>query len=77
MTYNYTNVNQIDNDTLDYLNFVSPKPVENMNIIEINNFLTELEKMFEELDKSSPTDYVGEEDKEIGGNTVKEMCNHE
>lgn len=71
MIYDYSSLNQIDKDTLDYLKFVTPEPIENMNIKEINNFLTKLETMFEELDKPSRKDYVdtkGDED------TTKEEC---
>lgn len=71
MIYNYSNISQIDKDTLDYLNFVAPEPLEKMNIKEINNFLTKLETMFEELDKSHSKDYVDTEETQ---DTTKETC---
>lgn len=75
MIYNYSSVSQIDKDTLDYLNFVSPEPVENMNIKEINSFLTKLENTFKELDRSSHKDYVEVKDtSNKAEDTEKEPC---
>ena len=50
MPYTYNNINQIDKETLDYLKFVLPTPVEETPINEINRFLTELDKYYLELD---------------------------
>lgn len=54
--YDFNTVNDIDSETLDYLRFVSPEPVEDLNIQEINNFLNTLEKFFIELDGESLDD---------------------
>jgi len=50
MPYTYTNINQIDAETLDYLNFVLPEPVRDMSISEINRFLNALESYYTEVD---------------------------
>lgn len=50
MSYQYSSINEIDYHTLDYLKFVIPKPLEEMSISEINEFLNTLEKYFIEQD---------------------------
>ena len=53
MPYNYTNINQIDKDTFDYLKFVLPTDIYETDISEINYFLTKLESYYMELDKDT------------------------
>jgi hypothetical protein len=50
MPYQYRNLKEIDAQTLDYLEFVVPKPLDEMSIDEINDFLNTLEEFFLELD---------------------------
>lgn len=50
MPYTYTNINQIDTETLDYLNFVLPEPVQDTPISEINRFLNTLESYYLGID---------------------------
>jgi hypothetical protein len=50
LSYNYSNIKEIDYQTLDYLKFVVPKPIEDMDINEINEFLNKLEEHFIDLD---------------------------
>jgi hypothetical protein len=50
LSYNYRNIKEIDYHTLDYLKFVVPKPIEDMDITEVNEFLNKLEEHFIDLD---------------------------
>lgn len=50
MTYHYASVNEIDSDTLDYLEFVAPFDLSDVPVTKINNFLTRIDECFEELD---------------------------
>jgi len=50
MPYNYTSLQEIDTETLDYLTFVLPEPINEMCIKDINSFLTHLESYYIELD---------------------------
>lgn len=65
MIYNYKSIKEIDKETLDYLDFVAPEPLDNMKINEINDFLTKLDMLFSELDNASAFDYMGEREMEI------------
>lgn len=47
--YNYKSVNEIDANTLDYLEFVVPRPVGEMSIGDINKFLNKIEQCYDEL----------------------------
>jgi len=49
MQYNFKYHSDIDHDTLDYLAFVTPEPIESMSIHAVNKFLTELDRHFLEL----------------------------
>lgn len=60
MEYNYKSLKEIDKETLDYLNFVTPEPVKTMKIEEINKFLTVLDEHFLDLDKISESLYISE-----------------
>lgn len=50
MPYNYKSLNEIDTETFDYLSFVLPDPIEEMNISDINFFLTQLESYYIGID---------------------------
>lgn len=60
MIYNYKSIKEIDYETLDYLEFVAPEPVEQMKIEEINDFLTKLDMHFFELDNLNSNVYICE-----------------
>ena len=47
--YNYKTVNEIDAKTLDYLEFVTPRPVDEMSIGDINKFLNKIEQCYDEM----------------------------
>ena len=55
--YNYRNIKEIDHQTLDYLRFVAPSPLETMDITEVNDFLNKLETYFVELDGINEPEY--------------------
>lgn len=60
MGYNYKSLKDIDKETLDYLEFVTPKPLKKMKIDEVNNFLTLLDKAFLDLDSKKESLYTCE-----------------
>lgn len=57
MPYTYRSLREIDSFTYDYLKFVLPSPIEDTTIDEINEFLTTLEKNFNELDNQTKVEY--------------------
>lgn len=60
MGYNYKSIREIDSETLDYLEFVTPEPVKTMKISDINKFLTMLDIHFSELDNLKESSYIQE-----------------
>lgn len=55
--YNYRSIKEIDHQTLDYLRFVVPENLDDMEIQDINDFLNRLEDYFVELYGNNEHEY--------------------
>ena len=49
--YQYCSLNEIDDQTFDYLRFVIPGNIYQTPIEDVNNFLNELEAYYEEFEQ--------------------------
>lgn len=56
MQYNYSSVNEIDQDTLEYLEFIAPFNVSETPVTSINLFLSKVDECFDDLDESIDDD---------------------